>query len=219
MSNFLKYVFKENNFLLHSNRFIFWEEEQAIILSDLHFGKISHFRKNGLAMPTNIVKEDMQRLFDAIQFFNAKKIIIVGDLFHSVANNEHDLFSRWRNDFSAVEFILVKGNHDIIKADWYENANIKVADEFLKIKNFIFVHQKEDYESLLKPNEFLICGHVHPAIVLKGLGKQSLKFNCFFFSNNYMYLPAFGKFTGNFLLEPKKTETVFAIVNNSVLKL
>ena len=219
MAAYLQYKFKENNFLLHSNKFIFWEEESAIILSDMHIGKVAHFRKHGLAMPTNIIKEDMQRLFEAIPFFKPKKIIIVGDLFHSVANKEHELFSRWRNDLPSVEFILVKGNHDIIKEEWYKNANITLHQDFLKIQNFVFVHQKEDYEKGLQPNEYLMCGHVHPAIMLKGLGRQSLKFNCFYFSDNYMLLPAFGKFTGNYVIEPKKEDTVFAIVNDAVIKL
>jgi uncharacterized protein len=219
MSNFIPYNFKENNFLLHSSRLIFWEEESAIILSDMHFGKISHFRKHGIALPTNVVKEDIQRLFEAIQFFKPKKIIIVGDLFHSVSNNEHALFSRWRNDLQDVEFILVKGNHDIIGDAWYENANITVVKDFLKLHDFIFVHQKEDYKTELEPNEYLVCGHVHPAVVLKGLGKQSLKFNCFYWSKKFMLLPAFGKFTGNFLVEPTKSDIVFAIVNDAVMKL
>jgi uncharacterized protein len=219
MQHFTAFIFKENSFLLHSNRLIFWEEESAIILSDMHFGKVSHFRKHGIALPTDIIKEDIQTLFDAIQFFKPKKVIIVGDLFHSVANNEHELFSRWRNDLADVEFILVKGNHDIVSNKWYKDAKFVVVKNFLKIKNFIFVHEKEEYKKKLDANEYLICGHVHPAIVLKGVGKQSLKFNCFFFSENYMLLPAFGKFTGNFLIKTKKNDTVFAIVNNAVIKL
>lgn len=219
MSSFIPYIYKHNNFLLHSSRLIFWEDENAIILSDMHFGKVSHFRKHGIALPTDIIKEDIQRLFEAIQFFKPRKIIIVGDLFHSVANNEHELFSRWRNDLAEVEFILIKGNHDIVSNAWYEDANILVVNDFLKVGDFIFVHQKEDYKILLKANEYLICGHVHPAIILKGLGKQSLKFNCFFFAKNYLLLPAFGKFTGNFIIEPKKTDIVFAIVNDSVIKI
>ncbi len=219
MRQFLQYTFKENNFLLHSNKFIFWENESAIILSDLHFGKISHFRKHGIALPTDIIKEDLQKLFDAIQFFAPQKIIIVGDLFHSVANNELDLFSRWRNDLPQIEFILVKGNHDIVPEAWYNNANIIVVKSFLRIGDFIFVHQKEDYTNALEANEYLMCGHVHPAIMLKGIGKQNLKLSCFFFSKSYLLLPAFGNFTGNFIVQPKKADIIFAVVNKEVIRL
>ena len=30
---------------------MFWEEEKALIVSDLHFGKTGHFRKSGIAVP------------------------------------------------------------------------------------------------------------------------------------------------------------------------
>jgi uncharacterized protein len=51
------------------------------------------------------------------------------------------------------------------------------------------------------------------------LGKQSLKFNCFYWSKKFMLLPAFGRFTGNFLVEPTKSDIVFAIVNDAVMRL
>ena len=198
---------------------MYWEQESILILSDMHFGKITHFRKNGIAVPTDIMKEDIQRLFDVIQFFKPKKVIIVGDLFHSIANNEHELFKRWRNDFLHIEFILVKGNHDIIVEDWYIKANITLVATCLQIQNFFFVHQQEDFKNVVEENHFLFCGHVHPAIVLKGMGRQSLKLPCYYFSNNKLLLPAFGKFTGNFIVEPKKQDTVYAIVNKDVIKL
>ena len=219
MSSFIKHTILENDFLLHSSRVVYWEQESILILSDMHFGKITHFRKNGIAVPTDIMKEDIQRLFDVIQFFKPKKVIIVGDLFHSIANNEHELFKRWRNDFLHIEFILVKGNHDIIVEDWYIKANITLVATCLQIQNFFFVHQQEDFKNVVEENHFLFCGHVHPAIVLKGMGRQSLKLPCYYFSNNKLLLPAFGKFTGNFIVEPKKQDTVYAIVNKDVIKL
>jgi uncharacterized protein len=207
----------DNNFILHANRFIYWEQEQTLILSDTHFGKITHFRKAGIGLPQNVMKEDMQRLFDGIQFYKPTQVIIVGDLFHSVANNEHEIFMRWRKDVAHVKFILVRGNHDIVKPAWYEQAEIQVVPSILKIKNFVFVHQLEHYENT-DAEEFLFCGHVHPAVSVKGLGKQSLRFPCFYFTPKHAILPAFGKFTGTYSIEPKKQDKTFAIVNNSIIK-
>ena len=218
MASFIKHTIFDNDFLLHSSRVLYWEQEHILILSDLHFGKITHFRKNGIAAPTDIIKEDLHRLFEIIQFFNPKKIVIVGDLFHSIANKEHELFKRWRNDFLHIAFVLVKGNHDIISNGWYADANIFVIQNFIQIKNFVFVHQLKDYTNSIKENEYLICGHVHPSIVIKGKGRQSLKFPCFYFTKTYLLLPAFGKFTGTYVVEKNKTDTVFAIVNTEVIK-
>ncbi len=56
-------------------------------------------------MPQNIFKEDLQRLFAQIQFFKPETLLIAGDMFHSHANKEIDLFLKWRNDLGEIEFI------------------------------------------------------------------------------------------------------------------
>ncbi len=70
-----------------------------LLLSDLHFGKTGHFRKEGIAVPQAIYKEDLQRLVTQIQFFKPQQVVVIGDMFHSHANKELDLFKKWRNDF------------------------------------------------------------------------------------------------------------------------
>jgi DNA ligase-associated metallophosphoesterase len=214
---FVNHTIHNQNFIIHHHRVLFWQEEKALILSDLHIGKTNHFRKSGIVVPTNIIKEDMQRLVDCIQFFKPLKIIIVGDLFHSIENKEHEWLAKWRNDFAAVEFILVKGNHDIVDENWYNQNNIALAKNFLQINNITFVHHIEDYKNQ-QEDEYIISGHIHPAVTIKGLGKQSLRFPCFYFTEKYAVLPAFGKFTGTYTVEPKKNEQAFAVVNNSIVE-
>lgn len=216
MSSFIKHTINSNDFILHSNRIVFWEQEKALILSDLHIGKTGHFRKSGIPIPPSVTKEDMQRLVDSIQFFKPKQLIIVGDLFHSIENKEHDWFLKWRKDFPGIDFILVKGNHDIIAEEWYRDANIEVVLHYWQKHDFIFVHQLEDYTASSE-HEYIFSGHIHPAVSIKGLGKQSLRFPCFYFTENYAVLPAFGKFTGTYLIEPSKKEKAFAVVNNSII--
>src|SRR5215213_4953452 len=102
------------NLWLTAQRAIFWEEEKALIVSDLHFGKTGHFRKSGIAVPQNVYKEDLQRLVSLLSYFTPQKFIVVGDFFHSTANAELDWFKKWRADFTGLHFMLVKGNHDIL---------------------------------------------------------------------------------------------------------
>lgn len=216
MPAFIKHSIQNNDFILHCNRTIFWEQEKALILSDLHIGKTGHFRKSGIPIPPAVTKEDMQRLVDSIQFFKPQQLIIVGDLFHSIENKEHDWFLKWRNDFPHVHFLLIKGNHDIVAEQWYKDAGIEVALDHWKKNKFIFVHHMEDYTAASN-EEYIFSGHIHPAVSIKGLGKQSLRFPCFYFTEKYAVLPAFGKFTGTYLVEPGKKEKAFAVVNNSVI--
>ena len=77
------FTIKGQRLVLHPSRVIFWEEESALILSDLHFGKSGHFRKSGIPIPQNVYKEDLQRLVTLVQYFNPRQMIIAGDLFHS----------------------------------------------------------------------------------------------------------------------------------------
>jgi DNA ligase-associated metallophosphoesterase len=211
------YILQEQHLWLNPNRYIFWEEEKAIILSDLHFGKTGHFRKHGIAVPQTIFKEEIQRLIDAVAFNNAQKIIAVGDLFHSHANKEMDLFLKWRNDFPSLEFHLVKGNHDILKDEWYEAANI-ILHKMLHVLPFSFIHDLNDITHLSNP-DYYFSGHIHPGIQIKGISKQSLRFPCFFFGEDQAILPAFSRFTGLASLKTKKMDVVFAIVNETIIKI
>src|ERR1044072_3206990 len=106
---------------LSPDRCIFWEDQRSLIVSDLHFGKTGHFRKAGIAVPQSVFKEDLQRLVAQLQHFKPKQLVVVGDLFHSVANKELDLFRRWREDMPGLCIQLVKGNHDVLKKEWYSN--------------------------------------------------------------------------------------------------
>ena len=134
MAPFIPHDLLDNRFILTANKSIFWENEQALILSDLHIGKSGHFRKSGIAIPQSILLEDMQRLLDQVQYFKPARIIIVGDLFHSHANRELDLFMRWRDQFNQVPFELVMGNHDILDTNWYHDAGIGIFREPLLVQ-------------------------------------------------------------------------------------
>lgn len=186
-----------------------------MIVSDLHFGKTGHFRKSGIAVPQTVYKEDMQRLINLIQFFKPEQLIVVGDFFHSHANKELDFFLKWRGDLESLNITLVKGNHDILKKDWYKNAGITVVDDCYRIAPFAFAH---DITACAPDDEhYLFSGHIHPGIYLSGAGRQSLRLPCFYFTKDYAVLPAFSRFTGVALVDPQAGETVFAIADSKLI--
>jgi len=212
--------FKDQHFWLSPERVIFWEDEKALILSDSHFGKTGHFRKSGVPVPQNIFLEDLQRLFNLLQFYKPEQLIVVGDLFHSKSNKEHLLFEKWRNDFTQLEVLLVKGNHDILNSGWYEQVKINVfAEEPLRIRNLAFIHDYTDIDKFPRQTEaYFLTGHLHPGISIKGRSRQSLSFPCFYFNDQFAVLPAFSKFSGLALINKQKTDNVFAIVNNELIE-
>jgi metallophosphoesterase superfamily enzyme len=223
---------------LSPERCLYWEEEQILVVSDLHFGKTGHFRKAGIGVPQDLYKEDLFRLLQQAQHFQPKRIILTGDLFHSRDNLEIDWFGHWRDGIPTGSMELVMGNHDRLPIKRYEELGLVYHDTSLRIGPFLFVHDLEHRASLSRQEigdstkrskdpgpgnsvskhdlindvSFTFSGHLHPGIRISGSGKQSLRFPCFYFSHDHAILPAFSKFTGLHLVRPSKKDRVFAVL-------
>lgn len=206
----MKIQIQDETFILHPSGALFWEQQNTIIISDVHLGKVTHFRKHGIAIPQNAVSENFKKITDVLDYFSPEKIIFLGDLFHSSKNSEWDLFEEWISNHDQ-ETYLIAGNHDIIDQKHYYEIGILVVD-FLVIEGFLFTHHPTEKEAF-----FNFAGHIHPGITLRGLGMQSLKLRCFFHKPNQMILPAFGEFTGKFILKPEEEHLVYAIAGDEVI--
>ncbi len=221
MNNPLPYIINDQTFWVSPERCLYWEEQRTLIVSDLHLGKSGHFRKEGIAVPQSVYKADLQRLIAQLYDFKAEKLLIVGDMTHSRSNKELELFLKWRNDFPGLPFELVRGNHDILEDQWYRDAGITLHEKQLQIGSFLFRHEKdpEHVNDVTENGPYIFSGHVHPGIRLRGQGKQSLRFPCFYFGALHAILPAFSRFTGTYLVEPKKGEVVYALVENELMRM
>lgn len=202
-------------FWMSGERTLFWEEKKTLILSDLHLGKTGHFRKAGIPVPGKLYKNDLHRLMETIQYFQPHSLVFVGDLTHSYENQELDQFRKWREDLPNIRMELVKGNHDVLSNHWYESAGIEVHAVSLSRDSFLFVHDPLENEP--ESECYLISGHLHPGVIIRGLGKQSLRFPCFHFGPRMALLPAFSEFTGLACIERQKDELQYAIVEKNIL--
>ena len=197
---------------LSPERCLYWEEEKCLVVSDLHFGKTGHFRKSGIAVPQQVYHDDLQRLLSLVTHFKPETLLFTGDLFHSHQNLEHELFSRWRSSMTASRIILVRGNHDLLSAKAYTGMDIELHNRSLAWGPFLFVHDLKDACDESSQGRYVFSGHVHPGIRLSGTGKQSVRLPCFLFTENHALLPAFSHFTGLALIDPGKTDRVFAVI-------
>lgn len=213
-----RFLLYQQTLWLSPHRCIYWEEQKTLIVSDLHFGKTGHFRKSGIAVPQAVYKEDMQRLISQVQYYKPDQLLVVGDLFHSVMNKELDFFRRWRSDFSTLHIQLVKGNHDILKRDWYAETNISLSELQLQVDKFCFVHDISEACAPSSNIDYYFSGHIHPCVSLKGMAKQTISLPCYYFTQNFAVIPAFSKFTGTALIDRKSADHVFAIVPANALK-
>jgi uncharacterized protein len=201
-------------FVLSATKCLFWKDESMLIIADAHFSKETHFRKNGIAIPHGILEHDLIRLQQLIQHFQPKRVLFLGDMFHSEENEGLNAFIAWRKT-QQVSMELIIGNHDILDSNWYTFADIQCIQQQLLIKNIILSHDKL---SVIPEHTINFYGHVHPAIRMTGNARQSLRLPCFVFSTNYAIMPAFGRFTGAKSLLPQKHDSIYAIGDNSIFK-
>ncbi|MEL6919048.1 MAG: ligase-associated DNA damage response endonuclease PdeM [Bacteroidota bacterium] len=195
---------------LHHSGAVFWKTRNMLLIADLHFGKITHFRKYGSAVPQNAIQRNFDQLNQVTALFKPKTICFLGDLFHSYLNQEWELFKSWTTTIKS-EILLVSGNHDIISPLLYEEIGIKIQDK-LFMKPFFCTHHPEKKAGFIN-----ICGHIHPAVRLTGMGRQSIKLACFFTNEEQFILPAFGAFTGTHVMKPSISDAVYAIAEEKVM--
>lgn len=201
---------RDQEFILHPSGGAFWVEKSMLLISDVHLGKIAHFRKFGMAVPQRATQKNFILLDQIVAHFQPFQICFLGDLFHSSLNKEWQLFENWIGKTPA-EVLLVAGNHDIIAPEKFGALGIEIFEELI-CGGFLFTHHPDEREGF-----FNFCGHIHPAIRLKGFGRQRLRLPCFLKKKNQMILPAFGTFTGTHALATHRNDEVFAITKEAVI--
>lgn len=197
------------------SRLLYIPAYQLMVLSDWHLGKLGHFRKEGLFVPPMALKEELGRLGHYIQLFFVKKVVFLGDLFHSSWNYEWDEFLAYIDQFPAVEFILTKGNHDILSPTFFDRGHLDVVDLLYVGDNLLLSHQAV---LNIPPDVLNIVGHVHPGVEIVLRGRQRYRLSCFYFQDNILTLPAFGKWTGLHLIKKTLYNRVFAVIGNEVME-
>lgn len=204
---------RNNTFVLLPQKAIYWKEQRTILISDLHIGKISHFRKAGIALPHEAAQNNFNRLDEIIANTNPTNILFVGDLFHSDVNQEWDQFCQWRKQYATLKMDIVLGNHDRLPENFCDEFQIDIYPTELVVGPFTFAHHpREEF----KEDEYVISGHVHPVVYLRGLARQSTTVPCFYFGVQQAILPSFGYFTGGYAIDVNEHDTVIAVAQNKL---
>lgn len=183
-----------------------------LLIADLHFGKVEHFRKNGFGVPAGASDADFVRFKNLVRKADARHVVFLGDLFHSDFNNAWRSFENVLEELDEFDFTLVIGNHDILDEDRYRQLHICHQ---LEIGGLILTH--EPMEVIIE-NRYNLCGHIHPGVRLKGRGRQNLRLPCFYFGKHTGILPAFGSFTGLHVLKPLADDVVYVVEGENVIK-
>lgn len=203
--------FGGEEFLLLPERAILRIADNSLLIADPHFGKATHFRQSGIPISDEVFINDISRLENLVKTYTVKRVIVLGDFFHSTHNSEWERFNHWLETSPLEQWVIVPGNHDKHTRKSVLCSKCTVTEVHYEEAGFIFTH--EPCETVLPS----FCGHLHPGICLRGSGRQSMKLPCFFISSNQMILPAFGAFTGLAIQHPEENDQVFAIAGKSVI--
>lgn len=203
--------------ILLPQKAVIWKEASMLIAADVHLGKTAHFRKEGIAVPGSMAFADLNMLEYLARHFGLQNMLFLGDLFHTRRNAEWEYFMNWRARNSQLHIELVKGNHDLVQDRLLGEAGIKWHNDTLEAGPFLFTHVPFPEDELRNIPFYVMSGHVHPGIRMSGKAKQSVNLCCFYFGQRQAILPAFGTFTGKFLLKIKKSDKVYAVFEDRVM--
>ena len=121
-------LIKGEEFVLDASGCLFWKGKSMLLISDVHLGKIGHFRKFGAPIPQKAVHKNFILLDSVIAKYQPFQLCFLGDLFHSSINKEWVLFENWVHK-TPTEIILVAGNHDIISPLKFKDLGIALVQE------------------------------------------------------------------------------------------
>ncbi len=202
---------------LLAGRAVFWPEKQTLLIADTHLGKADHFRAAGLPVPRTMNVASLDRLASLVNSTHACRLIVLGDFWHAPSGVSDELLEsigNWQNQFRSLEVDLVLGNHDRGCGELPKDWDIAIHKEPLVVSPFVFSHYPQSHAE-----GYTLAGHLHPAIAVRGKGREMLKLPCFWLGAEVGVLPAFGAFTGTAVVRPKAADRVFAIADDEVVDL
>jgi DNA ligase-associated metallophosphoesterase len=196
-------------FIAHKSGALYWPQERALIVADLHLEKGSAYATRGIMLPPYDTRETLKKLAALIDCYQPETVIALGD-------SLHDGDGAARMDPSDIEtlsllqedrdWIWITGNHDpeidrVLAG--YVIPEVTVAGITLRHepRNGAATHE--------------IAAHLHPAarLVLHG---TSLRRPCFVGNGLRLVMPAFGAYAGGLNILDMAFEPLFGADGVSV---
>ncbi len=195
----------------------FLPEEGALLVADAHFGKALSFRRLGVPVPEATTGQTLDALSADVGATGARRLVFLGDFLHSARSQSavlHDALRAWRRAHPALLLTLVRGNHDDRAGDPPADLGIEGVAEPWRLGPFALKHHPGPV-----PGAYVLAGHWHPCVRLRGRGHERLRLPCFWLGAGVGILPAYGAFTGMHPVDPRPGDRFFAIAGHTVREL
>lgn len=167
---------------------LYWAEQQALLVADLHLEKASFFARFGQMLPPYDSRETLGRVASVIRMTGARRVFCLGDNFHDAdgpARLEPHAAGMLDALTRATDWVWITGNHD----EKGGSAPGTYLPE-LEVSGLLLRHEARPGES--RPE---LSGHFHPKLRITARGRRIAR-PCAVMSERKLILPAFGALTG-----------------------
>ena len=196
---------------------LWWPAARVLFIADLHMGKAATYRALGQPVPSGTTDENLRRLSQLLRHYQPAQLVFLGDFLHAAQARTASVLQAlgaWRTGFARLHCVLVRGNHDSRAGDPPSGLQIEVVDEPYLLGPFAACHHPQGH-----PTHAVLAGHLHPALQLRGPARDRLRLPCFCFEDRQAILPAFGEFTGGWLVTPQPGLQLYAVGGQAVWSL
>jgi len=189
-------------FIAHKSGALYWPNERALLVADLHLEKGSAFAARGLMLPPYDTRETLRKLAALIDRYNPETVISLGDSLHDpdgASRMDATDAETLRMLQDGRDWIWIVGNHDpkIDRAlGGYVLSDLLVAGITLR------------HEPRPGAVTHEIAGHYHPSARLVMHG-TSLRRPCFVGNGLRLVMPAFGAYAGGLNIMDTAFDTLF----------
>jgi len=202
--------------VLLPERALYRPAASTLLIADPHWGKAAAFRAAGVAVPGGTTTEGLERLTAALERTGAARLVVLGDLLHARAGRAPRTLAAvaaWRERHPRLAVTLVRGNHDRHAGDPPAELGIDCCDPPCAEGPFVLSHHPRP-----APGGYVLAGHLHPAVSLRGAGRQRERLPCFHFGARVGLLPAFGGFTGSADVSVAPGDRVYVVADGQVVE-
>jgi uncharacterized protein len=167
---------------------LYWPEEGALVIADLHLEKGSAFAKRGVLLPPYDTAATLGRLAALIERYAPRLVVALGDNFHD-GGGPARMAEASRATLAALQrgrdWIWLLGNHD---PDPAAGIGGRFAQS-LALGALMFRHEPS------QGSAGEIAGHLHPCARITQRGRAVSR-RCFAGDGQRLIMPAFGAYAG-----------------------
>ena len=181
---------------------LYWPEQGALIVADLHLEKGSSFAERGVLLPPYDTAATLAQLASLVTYYEPRAVIALGDSFHD-DRGPLRIAARDREALAALQrgrdWIWLAGNHDPQPVRGVGGMSAAT----LAIGSLIFRHEPSP-----EAVEGEVAGHLHPVARVNGRGRTVSR-RCFASDRRRIVMPAFGAYAGGLNVRDRAFAGIF----------